>query len=140
MATKCRSCPPSRVAEPPAITHHRTGERITFLESDPLVMEDELPAGGGRPREHIHPAQAEEFEVLRGSYTLVVDGGERRLGAGDSAQVPPGTAHCGWSDDGAVLRITFTPALRWEQFVRRLFAGEPAARLLHHFRDEIRLP
>jgi hypothetical protein len=39
-----------------------------------------------------------------------------------------------------VLRITFTPALRWEQFVRRLFAGEPAARLLHHFGDEIRLP
>ena len=54
--------------------------------------------------------------------------------------VAPGTPHCGWTDDGAVLRITFTPALRWEEFVRRLFAGEPAARLLHHFRDEIRLP
>jgi Cupin domain len=122
------------------VTHVKTGERITFLESDPLVMEDELPAGEGRGREHVHPSQTEAFEVVSGSYTLVVDGEERVLKAGDSAEVPPGVAHCGWTDAGAVLRITFTPALRWEQFVRRLFAGEPAARLLHHFGDEITLP
>lgn len=124
----------------PTVTHHKTGERITFLESDPLVMEDEVPAGEGRGREHAHPSQTEAFEVLSGSYTLVVDGEERELGEGDTAEVPPGAVHSGHSEDGAVLRITFTPALRWEQFVRRLFAGEPAARLLHHFRDEIRLP
>jgi hypothetical protein len=127
------------VAEP-TITHAKTGERITFLQDDPLVMTDELPAGGGRPREHVHPSQTESFEVVSGSYTLVVGGEERMLGPGDTGEVPPGAAHCGWTQDGAVLRITFTPALRWEQFVRRLFAGEPAARLLHHFRDEIRLP
>jgi mannose-6-phosphate isomerase-like protein (cupin superfamily) len=127
------------VAEP-TITHHKSGERITFLESDPLVMEDELPAGEGRGREHIHPSQTEAFEVVSGSYTLVVDGEEHQLDEGDTSQVPPGAVHSGFSEDGAVLRITFTPALRWEQFVRRLFAGEPAARLLHHFRDEIRLP
>jgi hypothetical protein len=122
------------------VVHHKTGERITFLQDDPLVMEDEVPAGDGRGREHLHPAQTEAFEVVSGSYTLVVDGEERALSAGESAEVPPGAMHCGWTDDGAVLRITFTPALRWEEFVRRLFAGEPAARLLHHFRDEIRLP
>jgi mannose-6-phosphate isomerase-like protein (cupin superfamily) len=127
------------VAEP-TITHHSTGERIRFLEADPLVMEDELPAGNGRGREHAHPSQTEHFEVVSGSYTLVVDGEERRLREGDTAEVAPGSVHSGWSDDGAVLRITFTPALRWEQFVRRLFAGEPSARLLHHFRDEISLP
>ena len=123
-----------------SITHVKTGERITFVQDDPLVMEDEIPAGGGRGREHVHPMQMEAFEVLSGSYTLVVDGEERALRVGDAAEVPPGAAHCGWTQDGAVLRITFTPALRWEQFVRRLFAGEPAARLLHHFRDEIRVP
>ena len=122
------------------ITHAKTGERITFLEADPLVMEDELPRGGGRAREHVHPSQTEAFEVVSGSYRLIVDGDERLLAAGDSAEVPPGCAHCGWTEEGAVLRITFTPALRWEQFVRRLFAGEPAARLLHHFREEIRVP
>jgi hypothetical protein len=103
-------------------------------------MENEVPAGGGRARTHIHPSQTEAFEVLKGSYTLVVDGEERLLATGETAEVPPGAAHCGWTDEGATLRITFTPALRWEQFVRRLFAGEPSARLLHHFRDEIRLP
>jgi mannose-6-phosphate isomerase-like protein (cupin superfamily) len=127
------------VAEP-TITHFKSGERITFLEADPLVMEDELPTGEGRGREHLHPSQTESFEVVRGSYTLVVDGETRDLEQGDTAEVPPGSVHSGWSEEGAVLRITFTPALRWEQFVRRLFAGEPAARLLHHFRDEIRLP
>ena len=124
----------------PTITHVQTGERITFLADDPLVMQDEIPPGAGRGREHLHPSQTEAFEVVSGSYTLVVDGEERVLGEGEKAEVPPGAVHNGWTHEGAVLRITFTPALRWEQFVRRLFAGEPAARLLHHFREEIRLP
>jgi quercetin dioxygenase-like cupin family protein len=130
------------VADSSSITHHTTGERITFLQDEPLVMEIAVPAGGPRPsaREHLHPSQTEAFEVVSGSYTLVADGEERTLSAGETADVPPGTVHSGWTDDGAVLRITFTPALRWQEFVRRLFAGEPSARLLHHFRDEIRLP
>ena len=123
-----------------SITHHKTGERITFLQDDPLVMENELPPGGRHGRVHLHPSQTETFEVLGGTYTLVVDGDERALAAGDRAEVAPGSVHGGWTEDGAILRITFEPALRWEQFVRRLFAGEPAARLLHHFRDEIRMP
>jgi hypothetical protein len=122
------------------IEHFKTGERITFEQDDPLVMTDEVPAGEGRGREHLHPSQTESFEVVSGSYTIVIDGEELALSAGDTAEVPPGAVHSGWTDDGAVLRITFTPALRWQEFVRRLFAGEPAARLLHHFRDEIRLP
>jgi mannose-6-phosphate isomerase-like protein (cupin superfamily) len=127
------------VAEP-SIEHHKSGERITFLQDDPLVMDDEIPAGHGRQQAHVHPLQTESFEVLSGSYTLVVDDEERVLGPGDRAEVPPGTPHSGWTEGATTLRITFTPALRWEQFVRRLFAGEPAARLLHHFRDEIKLP
>jgi Cupin domain len=122
------------------IEHFKTGERITFEQDDPLVMTDEVPPGEGRGREHLHPSQTESFEVVSGSYTIVIDGEELALSAGDTAEVPPGAVHSGWTDDGAVLRITFTPALRWQEFVRRLFAGEPAARLLHHFRDEIRLP
>ena len=124
----------------PTIEHAKTGERITFEQDDPLVMEDEVPAGEGRGREHLHPSQTEAFEVLSGAYTIVIDGEERALAAGDTAEVPPGAVHCGWTDEGAVLRITFTPALRWQEFVRRLFAGEPSARLLHHFHDEITLP
>jgi mannose-6-phosphate isomerase-like protein (cupin superfamily) len=123
-----------------SITHHQTGERITFLEADPLVMEDDVPAGGDRGPEHVHPSQEESFEVVSGEYELIVDGDARVLGAGDSAVVPAGTPHSGHSAEGAVLRITFTPALRWEQFVRRLFAGEPSARLVHDFPEEIRLP
>ena len=59
-----------------SITHHKTGERITFEQDDPLVMTDEVPAGEGRGREHLHPSQAESFEVVSGSYTVVIDGQE----------------------------------------------------------------
>ena len=38
-----------------------------------------MPAGEGRGREHMHPSQTEAFEVVSGSYTLVVDGEERTL-------------------------------------------------------------
>jgi mannose-6-phosphate isomerase-like protein (cupin superfamily) len=122
-----------------SITHHRTGERITFLEEDPLVMEDEVPAGGDRGPAHVHPSQEERFEVVSGEYELLVEGEARLLRPGDSAVVPAGTLHTGCSAEGAVLRITFTPALRWEKFVRRLFAGEPGARLLLEFDECIRV-
>jgi hypothetical protein len=32
------------------------------------------------------------------------------------------------------------PALRWEEFVRRLFAGEPPSELLREYRSEIAPP
>ena len=118
-----------------SITHVQTGERITFVQEDPLVMEDEVPAGGGRGREHVHPSQTESFEVISGSYTLVVDGEPRDLGAGDTAEIPPGAVHSGGTEEGAVLRITFTPALRWEQFVRRLFAVANEQRQQRKFID-----
>jgi mannose-6-phosphate isomerase-like protein (cupin superfamily) len=122
-----------------SITHHKTGERITFLEEDPLVMRNDVPAGDDRGPAHVHPAQEERFEVLSGEYELVVDGDAQLLGPGDSAVVPAGTPHSGCSAKGAVLCITLTPALRWEKFVRRLFAGEPGARLLLEFEECIRV-
>jgi mannose-6-phosphate isomerase-like protein (cupin superfamily) len=123
-----------------SVTHHRTGERITFLAEDPLVMQDEVPAGSDRGPAHAHPSQEERFEVLSGEYELFVDGEEARvLRPGDSAVVAAGTPHSGCSAEGAVLRITLTPALRWEKFVSRLFAGEPGARLLLEFEECIRV-
>ena len=81
----------------------------------------------GRPRgfltqEHVHTAQAERIEVLRGEYTLVVDGVEHALGAGASMEVPPGTPHrqlaSGTGDPR--VRISVRPAGRTDAFLERL--------------------
>jgi hypothetical protein len=43
--------------------------------------------------------------------------------------------------DPVRLRVEFRPALRWEEFVERLFAGnEPIPQLLSEFRREIAPP
>ena len=43
------------------------------------------------------------------------------------------------SDEQVVHRIEKRPALRWSEFVRRLFAGEPVMPLLAEFPEEIRV-
>ncbi len=52
----------------------------------------------------------------------------------------PGRPHLAWNPtDGSVrLRIEMRPALRWAEFVRRLFAGaEDPIALLREFEAEI---
>jgi hypothetical protein len=56
--------------------------------------------------------------------------------------VAPGRRHLAWNPtDGPVrLRITMTPARRWAEFTRRLFAGEEPGMLLTEFAPEVVLP
>ena len=58
-----------------------------------VEMEWTLPPDAFAPPPHIHPTQAEEYEVLEGSFDVMVDGEWRTLTQGDSASVPPGTDH-----------------------------------------------
>jgi quercetin dioxygenase-like cupin family protein len=58
-----------------------------------VEMEFTLPPDAFAPPPHIHPTQAEEYEVLEGSFDVMVDGEWRTLDEGDKASVPPGTNH-----------------------------------------------
>jgi mannose-6-phosphate isomerase-like protein (cupin superfamily) len=51
------------------------------------------PPGGGPPL-HIHTREDEFFLVLEGEITFYIDGRVIRAGAGQSAFVPKGAAHC----------------------------------------------
>jgi uncharacterized RmlC-like cupin family protein len=85
----------------------------------------------------------ERYEVLSGSAAFRVAGVECTAGPGDVVSVPPGTPHLAWNpaDQPTRLRVEFRPALRWEEFVVRLFAGdEPVADLMREFRAEIAPP
>lgn len=122
-----------------------TGERITFVEvaadtgGERLVLDAVWPGPGRRAAEHVHPAMSERFDVRAGRACLRLDGVETELGPGEALTVPAGTRHLAWNPGPgeARLRLTFEPALRWEQFVERLFAGDDPAGLLREFAAEI---
>ena len=126
-----------------------TGERITFLETaadtggELLVMESVWTRPGHRAAEHVHPGMEERWRVLDGRAAFRIDAEEREAGPGDEVVAPPGTPHLAWNPtEGEVrLRIEMRPALRWEEFVERLFGGgESPADLLREFSAEIAPP
>lgn len=126
------------------IENPRTGEQIEFVTDDPavLVMYSTWTRPGHRATEHVHPVMEERFEVLEGRASFLVDGQPRDAEAGDVVVVPPGVRHLAWNPtDGPVrLRLEMRPPLRWEEFTRRLFAGEDPIGLLTEFSAEVVLP
>lgn len=126
------------------IENRRTGEQIEFDASDPevLVMHSLWTRPGHRAVEHVHPRMEECFEVIAGRAAFLVDGRRIDAVAGETVIVPPGAAHVAWNptEEAVRLRIEMRPPLRWEEFTRRLFAGEPVEQLLSEFAPEIVLP
>src|SRR4051812_35598949 len=107
-----------------------------------LEMEAAYPAGGDLPPEHLHPNQAEHFEVLDGAVRTIVDGVERRYEQGETFDVPAGTPHQMAGDGSARVRWEVRPALRTAEFFERLYAADfgPAGfeGFLAEFAEEIR--
>jgi hypothetical protein len=79
-------------------------------------MEQVYDAGDVPPPPHLHPAQAEHFEVLAGQVSALVDGVRQLHAAGGSFDVSAGTVHTMGPHEGAArIRWEVRPALRtWE--------------------------
>jgi mannose-6-phosphate isomerase-like protein (cupin superfamily) len=75
-----------------------TGQRLSVLSC-------EAPAGEAGPPLHVHPGTDELFLIQGGTLLLHADGATRRLGAGDAAFVPRGTAHTFASGPGEPARF-----------------------------------
>lgn len=106
------------------LTPHET---LTVVRSEPdvLEVEAEYGPGGSPPPPHLHPAQAEHFEVLAGELTARIDGGEeRKLHAGETLDIPAGTKHQMWNAAAAEARVRWEtkPALRTEDWWRAVDA------------------
>jgi uncharacterized cupin superfamily protein len=56
------------------------------------------------PPMHLHPDQDEHFEMLEGEMTVEADGERRTLRAGDTYDIPRGTAHCMWNSGDTTAR------------------------------------
>lgn len=89
---------------------------------DDVEMEFVLPPDCVPPPPHVHPSQVEEYEVIEGSFDVMVDGEWRTLGPGESASVPVGVDHTFRNSSGEVVRVRnwHRPALRFEEFIERM--------------------
>jgi quercetin dioxygenase-like cupin family protein len=99
---------------------------LTAAESDGelLAMEGIWTGAGGFPPVHLHPSQAERFEVLEGELRAIVDGDERRYAPGETFDVPAGTPHTMTADEPTRARWEVRPAMRTAEFFERLYSGE----------------
>jgi quercetin dioxygenase-like cupin family protein len=132
-------------------------ESVTVVNEAPGALEVEATYGphGSPPPKHLHPSQAEHFEVLAGSVTTRVGGQERTLAPGDTLDIPAGTPHQMWNAGGEPARVRWrtAPAGRTLQWFRALDALQREGRvgsnglpgplafavLLSEYRDVIRL-
>jgi mannose-6-phosphate isomerase-like protein (cupin superfamily) len=100
-------------------------------ESDGAFVEMEfiLPSGSVPPPPHVHRRGVEEYEVLEGSFEVVVDGAWRTLGPGDSATVPVGALHTFRNRSGATVRVRnrHRPAMGFEDFIAAMHAAVRSA-------------
>ena|SRR5437764_8648114 len=120
------------------------GYRLLFvrIEEDELEMEARYSGPGQLPPPHLHPRQAEQFEVLEGSVRAVIGGTERRFAAGETFEVPAATVHQMTGDGPARLSWRVTPALKMAEFFEELYTGaaaEDPAAFLARYAEEFQL-
>jgi mannose-6-phosphate isomerase-like protein (cupin superfamily) len=102
-----------------------TGLEITWVTVDPDVLEwdDYHPREGLRVAPHVHPEMREHWHVVEGIVRLKIGDEDHEIGAGEGVSAPPGVTHAAWNvTNGARMRVSMTPALRWAAVVEQLFA------------------
>jgi mannose-6-phosphate isomerase-like protein (cupin superfamily) len=88
------------------------------------------PTFAGPPL-HVHPTAEESYAVVSGTLDVRVGAQWRKLSAGESVTVPPGTPHTLRNASGAEVRLinVHRPALGFERFFRRLHALASSGRI-----------
>ena len=105
------------------IVNPRTGQRMIFRTTADdsagreLVIECWSPPesqGASREPMHTHPNQEKRFEVIDGELTIMIDGRERVMRAGEEVTIGPREAHCFWNAGASEVHYwqEFRPALR----------------------------
>jgi mannose-6-phosphate isomerase-like protein (cupin superfamily) len=76
---------------------------------------------GGMPPTHLHPRQAERFEVIEGAMRAVIGDEERVFEVGEIFEVPVGTPHQMGAERPTRMRWEVRPALRTAEFALQHF-------------------
>lgn len=125
------------MTQPEHLHDAATGQHLTFLQTrrdtggELLQLEVRLEPGGRVPR-HAHVRQDERVAVIDGSIIVRVGRVERKLHAGDTADVPRRSLHHvrnnGECDARFILEVR--PARRMQGAMRALFAASHTASAL----------
>jgi mannose-6-phosphate isomerase-like protein (cupin superfamily) len=88
-----------------------------------VEMEWTLPPGAFAPPVHRHPIQVEEYEVLEGSFEVMVDGTWSTLGTGEAVSVPVNTDHTFRTLPGQTVRVHnfHRPGGRFDEFIEEQY-------------------
>jgi quercetin dioxygenase-like cupin family protein len=106
-----------------------TGEVLVFhrtaaeTNGESVLIETIVRPDGFVAAAHVHPYQAERFEVIDGLLGLRVGDQEMLAGPGDVAVVPPGTPHRFWNAGRIEARFLceVRPALQFESLIETMF-------------------
>jgi mannose-6-phosphate isomerase-like protein (cupin superfamily) len=106
-----------------------TGERAVIVElpwsnDEGRAIADLTALPGARVAgEHLHPALHESFSVQEGELTMLRDGQESVLRAGERAEIGPGVWHDWWNegDVAALVRVEITPGERFVHMIETLY-------------------
>jgi mannose-6-phosphate isomerase-like protein (cupin superfamily) len=95
------------------------GARLVLVKTaaetngESAVLERLMKPHTGKADPHLHQDFHQSFEVLEGTGRCAIDRDERDVGAGETAEIPPGTRHVDiWngSDEDLHVRTTIRPA------------------------------
>lgn len=101
-----------------------TGLEITWVTVEPhrLEWDDYYPRQGLRVAPHVHPGMKEHWHVMEGIVRFQIGDEDHEIGPGEGVEAQPGTTHAAWNvTDGARMRVSMTPALRWAEVIEQLF-------------------
>jgi mannose-6-phosphate isomerase-like protein (cupin superfamily) len=107
-----------------------TGERIVFRKTsretngEAVVIETFVQPNGFVAAAHLHPAQEERFEILRGDVGFRIGREKLVAGPGQRLVVPAGTPHRFWNAGDGVAHFVceVRPALQFESLLETMFA------------------
>jgi quercetin dioxygenase-like cupin family protein len=97
---------------------------VPWLSEVGRVVADVTALPGARVvGEHLHPALHESFSVKEGELTVLRDGQQSVLRAGDRVDIEPGVWHDWWNeaDVEAIVRAEITPGERFVHMIETLF-------------------
>jgi quercetin dioxygenase-like cupin family protein len=82
-----------------------------------------LPSGCVAPPPHVHSGLVEEYEVLEGSFEVMVEGNWRTLAPGEWASVPEGAVHTFRNRSGSTVRVRnfHRPGARFDWFIEHMY-------------------
>lgn len=89
-----------------------------------VEMEFTLPPGSIPPPPHIHPSPVEDYEVIEGTFEVMVGGSWKTLSPGDSASIPVGALHTFRNSSGELVRVrnVHRPPARFEDYIEHIYA------------------